>query len=561
MPRAPRRTRSEVTPGPAPSGLRGRTARGFLWSGGATVIGLAVQLAYTAAMGRLVSPTAFGLIAAAGVLISVVKLVSGFGLGSAVVQRENVDGSDVRCAFTYSVLFGLSSTVIVVVLSEAAAQLLGSAQLTPLIRVMALGLFVVSFGSIAEASLRRAMRYRALATLDLSSMTFGFLFVGVPLAIAGAAEWSLLCAQLTYSLLYTVGLLLVVRHSLRPIFAWSRARRFVLFGGGVSLLSLFEYAGSNLDTIGVSRYLGPAQLGQYSRATLLFSLPAYRVTVAFTTVLFPAVARVQASMERVRDVLQHSLGGLSMAVLPASIVAGLAAPALTRVVLGPSWGAAAEVLPLLALASALALLTHVISLTFEAIGRLREKFVIQAFRVVVLIAMLGVVLLIGPSLVRFAAAWLLVQVVEYLAYVVAARVRIGCSLSVIALQMVRALTTGVVCGMPAFLIVRVAAQDGMLGFALAGLGAFAVFMALWRTPMLADTRNVLDMLKEGMRPPRGPEFPSAVAGAAGHAYEVAPMAEDPPGFERSQAEPLTGPARTTEEDAKPRCSRDPGSKR
>jgi lipopolysaccharide exporter len=487
-----------------PSHLRARTAHGFVWTGGATVVGLVVQLSYTAVMSRLVNPSAFGLIAAAGVLISILSLVSRFGLGSAVIQREHVDAQDVRSAFTYAVLIGLMLTAVAIALSGFGAKLMGVSTLIPVIRVLSLGLLITSFGTVAEATLRRALRYRTVAALDLASMTLGFLFVGIPLAIAGANEWSLICAQLSYTLIYTIGLLLIVRHPLVPIFSWSRARRFVVFGGGVSILSLFEYTGSNLDTVGVSRYLGPASLGQYSRATLLFGLPAYKATVAFSSVLYPALARVQSSRERVRDVLQHSLGGVTMLVVPASIVAGVAAPALVRVILGPSWGPAAQVFPILALASALALVTHVISLTFEAIGRLQEKFVIQACRVVLFAAALGAVLLMGPSLPRFAAAWCSVQLLEYLAYVVAARLRIGSSVKILTAQLLRGILAGVLCAIPALLVVRLGSESGIVGLLIAGFGACGVLIALWRTSMLSDARNVLAMLKLGLRADAGP---------------------------------------------------------
>jgi lipopolysaccharide exporter len=509
-----------------PGDLRRRAAHGFLWTGGATFVGLGVQLAYTAAMGRLVNPAAFGLVAAAGVLISVLSLVSNFGLKSAVVQREQVDAADVRCAFTYAVLIGLTSTVVAVLLSAVAEDIMGVSGLAPLVRVLSLSLLVTSFGVVADARLRREMRYRTVAIVDLSAMACGFLLVGIPLAIAGANEWSLVFAQLSYTFLDAVALLLIARHSLVPIFSWARARRFVLFGGGVSALSLLEYGGSNLDTVGVSRYLGATDLGQYSRATLLFSLPAYKATIAFSSVLFPALARVQSSRERVRAILEQSLGGVTMLVIPASIVTGFAAPALVRVVLGSSWGPAAQVLPILALASALGLATHVIALTFEAIGRLQEKFVIQAFRVLLLATALAGVVLAGPSLSRFAFAWLCVQVLEYLAYIVAARLRLGSSIEVMVFQLARATATGLVCAIPSFLIVRLAGETGMVGCAVAGLGAVAILVVLWRTPMLADARNVLQMLKEGIRRPAAADLSDPSAGGVGFGVEPMPPTRD-----------------------------------
>ena len=227
-------------------------------------------------MSRLVSPAAFGLMAASRVFISVISLVSALGLGSAIVQRNRIDVRDVRCMFTYSVLIGSLATLALASLSPAIASVLHTPQLTDVIRWLSLMLFVLSVGVTAEALLTRRMDFAVGVSPGWYRMAFGYLGVGIPLALQGAGVWSLVAAQLTQAGVYSLALLVVTRHSMIPIISWQRARPMVRFGVGVSVLSLGEYLGSNLDTLAVARWIGPAGLGQYSWATLRLVYPRKR---------------------------------------------------------------------------------------------------------------------------------------------------------------------------------------------------------------------------------------------------------------------------------------------
>ena len=377
-------------------------------------------------MSRLVSPSAFGLMAASGVFISVISLVSKFGLGSALVQRSRIDHRDVQCMFTYSVLIGSLATLALALLSPVVARVLRIPELTEVVRWLSLILVISSVGLTAEALLTRRMDFRRIAYLRTGSLAVGYLGIGVPLAVAGAEVWSLVAAQLAQAALYSLALLVVTRHSMIPLISWQRARPLVRFGAGVSVLSLGEYFGSNLDTVAV----GAVDRPSWSRAVFPGHAPVCPSRGESDDIHQLRAARgrrPRAGLSRSdpRQALRVSVGAIATMVVPGAVIVGVCAPALVRVLLGPGWTTAANLVPILALAVAADLVAHVIAVTFEAVGRLRDKYYIQFSGLGMFVGAVALVVWTGPNLYRLAIAWLVIKAALLFGYIGMADARLG----------------------------------------------------------------------------------------------------------------------------------------
>jgi hypothetical protein len=151
--------------------------------------------------------------------------------------------------------------------------------------------------------------------------------------------------------------------------------------------------------------------------------------------------------------------------------------------------------------SAFGLVTHIVSLPFEAIGQLWDKFVIEIARLVIFATALGAVFALGPSLLAFARPWLTVQVLWYAAYVVTARVRLGVPAALLLPPLARSLAASVLCALPALLVVRLFGADRVGGVRAAGTATLLVAAALWRTPPLVDARDAVARVLEVWRRP------------------------------------------------------------
>ena len=326
---------SEAHPTDDGRSLAHRTVGGLGWmflnAGGQIVL----QIGVLAVLARLVSPSEFGLVAAATVTITLAEILADGGIRAALIQRARIDAEHIRAAFTLTLTLSVTVWIAVVLAAPAIATLLRLPSLTPLLRVAALT-FVIRSMTVGDYLLARRMQFRALATIELSSFA-GYAVVAVVLASRGWGAWALIDGQIAQAVIYTVLLWIVAPHPWRPCVARRPAGDLLSYGGGQFLGRLGDWMAMQGDNFVVGRTLGAESLGLYARAYAMMSLPANLFGQVANEVLFPAMASVQHEKAKLRIAYRHSVGVLALLALPASIVVAIMANEVVLVLLGPTW--------------------------------------------------------------------------------------------------------------------------------------------------------------------------------------------------------------------------------
>jgi lipopolysaccharide exporter len=389
------------------------TWKGLQWTYGASIVGALLQVGYTAAMGRLLTPADFGLLAIALVFLRFGQYFAQMGVGPALVQAPEMSDRKIRTAFSINLALSTVVAIAFVLIAGLARLLLDDPGVVPVVRVMAVGLVLAAAGTTAESLLRRELRFRRLAVNQLVSFVFGYLLVGLVMAILGAGVWSLVAAHLCQT--GANSLLSVVSRPHPAAVGWNRrdAISLISFGGRVSIISFAEFLGQSLDTLVIGRVAGGNALGQYNRAFLLVNLPLERLMQGVQRVLFPAFSRIQSQRDRLVRVYRSALRIAAAVLLPTAAGMAVAAEPLVLVVLGSQWTLAAEVLPFLALSAVGSLLALFGAIICESTADLNRKLLLQSGHVVVLLTLL---LVVGSDLRHLAAAVACAQLIRVVGY-------------------------------------------------------------------------------------------------------------------------------------------------
>jgi lipopolysaccharide exporter len=393
--------------------LSKRTWKGLQWTYGASLFGALLQLGYTAAMGRLLTPSDFGILAIALVFLRFGQYFAQMGVGPALIQSPTMSDRKISTAFAITIVLSVTVSATFIAVAGLARNLLDDPAVVPVVRVMALGLVVGAIGTTAESLLSRELRFRRLAINQLISFVVGYLLVGLTLAVMGTGVWSLVAAHLCQTALISA---LSIGARPHPVLAgWNRrdAVALVSFGGRVSVISFTEFLGITLDTMVIGRVAGGDRLGQYNRAFQLVNLPLERMMQGVQSVLFPAFSHIQSERDRLARVYRSALGLAGAILIPTACGMAVAAGPLVLVVLGGQWTLAAEVLPFLAFTAVGSLLALLGAIICEATADLNRKLALQIAHVVVLISLL---LAAGADLRLLAAAVALAQLVRVVGY-------------------------------------------------------------------------------------------------------------------------------------------------
>jgi O-antigen/teichoic acid export membrane protein len=358
---------------------------GVRWSSFSTIALIVANVAYTAIASRLVSPSAFGLMALANLVVLFLGFFTRLGLASALVQKPDLNEEDIRAASTVGAVLGMALFALVWPLTPWICEIFHEPALSGVLRVLAISLPITGWSMTGLGLLTRDLRFGELSVVTVTTYIFCYVVVGIALALAGAGVWSLVGASLTSAIMQAAWQYTLVRHPVRPPLRWTPYRTVGGFGATLTLAHWLDYVGNNLCTFVIGRSASTAVVGQFNRAYYL-AFQSIRIYLgeALANVLFSSLSAIQGDKPRVRRVYLSVLCLGALALFPPCVGMAVAAPELVRVVLGPSWQLAASILPWFALAAAMSVLSRFSQALAESRAALGRSLLVQGVYIVIL---------------------------------------------------------------------------------------------------------------------------------------------------------------------------------
>lgn len=308
---------------------------------GATIIsgaiGLGIQMVATVTLGRLLSPSDFGLVAM--VLTFSYLLANGPANGfiDSILQRKEVTRA------LASTLFWLNFAIVglLTIAFSACGPLLVRFYDEPRVARVAIGMSatILFTGApiIHSALLRKAMRFTALAKNDIVSRAVGVL-ASIVFAIAGWGYWALVMGACAQALSAGIGVLILCPWMPDRPHKWNGVADISKFAAHITGRYTFSYFARNSDNLLVGWRFGAHSLGFYKKAYDLFALSASQLVASTSNVAVSALSRVRDDREQY---LRYLVGAIAVMSFVGMGLAGdltLIGRDLIRLLLGPKWG-------------------------------------------------------------------------------------------------------------------------------------------------------------------------------------------------------------------------------
>jgi polysaccharide transporter, PST family len=363
-----------LSAGQSKDNLGARAMRGGAAAFGGQIGGLIIHIVGAVIMARLLSPADFGLIAMAGTVTVFVGLFKDMGLSAATIQRTSVSQELVSTLFFVNLFAGLGLMILAVAAAPVAAWGFGDPRITLLVISLAVAIPISAATAQHNALLARAMRWRALQTISLGSQ-FAGLAVGIGMAWGlKAGHWALVGQALTIA--FFSFLLSWSYSEWRPswIRDWRHARAEIGFGLNVSGFNFLNYFHRQFDNLLIGWRWGPVEIGYYSRAYSLLTLPITLVNNAMSQISVPILSKLKETPD------EWNRAYLQMSTVTAFAGAGLCvlllvgADPLIRVLLGEQWTPVIDIFRFLSLSSIIATGANSCGWIFMSLGKSKEYF-------------------------------------------------------------------------------------------------------------------------------------------------------------------------------------------
>ena len=330
--------------------LTSRALGGLLWVSSGSVAHAVLSTVIMIVQARFLTPTEFGIVGAALIVIGFSQIFSQLGIGPAIVQRRELNPGHIRVGFTVSFILGCLVGVLFYLLAQALALFFRMDDLAPVIKVMALIFPITGLSVTGQSLLQRAMQFKTLALIDVFSYALFYGALGIILAVRGWGVWALVFAQIGQAACTALIMLGMHHKELGFRFKAAEMSELMNYGVGFSLARIANYVATQADNLVVGRWMGPAALGIYGRAYQFLMMPATQLGTVADKVLFPVMASVQQDRERLARAYITGVAFIAMMTMPLSGVLIVLAPEIIYVLLGKSWMAVAPPFQLLALA-------------------------------------------------------------------------------------------------------------------------------------------------------------------------------------------------------------------
>jgi len=330
-----------------------------------------LNLASAVVLARLLTPEAFGLVGMVLAVTGLLMLLKDAGLSTATVQRETITQEQVSNLFWINVAFGGLLGVVVMGLAPFVAWFYRDSRLVGIMLALSFAFLLTGATVQHQALLKRQMRFKAIAIIEVSSMLAG-LVTGCCLALFGYGYWALVGMQLC---LAGTGLVLTWWASgWRPNLPKRHSGVMPLLRFGAHLTAAHIIAGlaHRSDSILIGRFFGAEALGLYSRASVLMARPMEQLMSPISTVLIPVLSRLQSDPERYRRTFMHAYDTLALIIFPFTALCLVLSEPLVLLLLGPQWEGAVPIFAGFTLVVVSSPLTVTASWLFMSQGRGRD---------------------------------------------------------------------------------------------------------------------------------------------------------------------------------------------
>lgn len=351
-----------------PESIREATFAGVRWSGGAHVVTQAIKFGVGIVLARLLTPEPFGIIGMAVVITGFMTVVSNFGFGSALVQREDLREDHVSGVFWASLLLGVLLAVLVVVAAPFIAEFYGEPSVEPVLRALA-AMFVLGAIVVAPKSLlQRRMDFESIAKVEATALLLGG-GLAITLAWTGAGVWSLVTQQLAPPVVEATLVWAFVRWRPRTRFPMKGVKELAHYSLNLTGFNVVNYWARHADDILIGRVMGAGSLGLYDLAYRLMLFPIRQIIGAVSRVMFPTMSSVQDDRDQMRRIYLRVIRILALVSFPIMGFVAIVPDLFVLGVFGEQWAGAIPLVRIFCLIGMIQMLGNPTGWIYKATGR------------------------------------------------------------------------------------------------------------------------------------------------------------------------------------------------
>jgi len=243
-------------------------------------------------------PSEFGLFALVTIAIGFLNIFKDFGFGAALIQKQNLEKSEIDSIFWLNNGIGFLLGTIIFFSAPLIGAFYEEPKLILLTQAMSVIFFIGSFGLVPDALIAKNIDFKSFFFRNIANNVISGA-IAVFMAYKGYGVWALVFQSLFSTIIGVFISFKMVQW--RPSFQFSKESSVPFLKFSMPLLgeNSINYWVRNIDNILVGKILGEQSLGYYSKAYSLMLLPVRQISGSITRVMFPSFSLIKNDKQKV----------------------------------------------------------------------------------------------------------------------------------------------------------------------------------------------------------------------------------------------------------------------
>lgn len=348
--------------------MKNKIFSGFFWKFNEQISSQIVTFILSIVLARILTPKDYGTVALINVFITLADVFVTSGFGSALIQKRDADDVDFSTMFYISEIFSIVIYLILFFIAPYISIFYNNADLTLIIRVLALKLPLSAFNAIQQAYVSKKMLFKKIfISTTVSSIISGL--VGIIIAYLGFGVWALVVQYILNTIIISIALFVQLDWHPQLKFSWSSGKPLLDYGWKIVATSFMGNFFNQLRTLLLGKMYTPAELAFYNRGQKFPDLVSQNIDGTISTVLFPAISEFNDDLQKVKKMIRRSLRVSTFIIMP--IMFGMAATSkpIILMLLTDKWIDSVPYMQYLCIAGAFGTISNTNMQAISAIGR------------------------------------------------------------------------------------------------------------------------------------------------------------------------------------------------
>ena len=294
-------------------------------------------------LSRILSPKDFGIAAVGQVFLVFFDMLTEMGIGSAIVQRQDLEDKDYQVFYRLTMYMGAVGAALLVILSYPMSLFWDEKSYIGLFLALGLDVFVQSLYIVPFSYLKKALSFTRINQISIigSIVKCG---VSIGLALIGFRFYAIILGIVIEDIVLFFLFHKQYPMQLRTKWDSEPVKKIKKFASEQFLFNFVNYFSRHLDTLLIGKFFGAISVGYYTKSYQTSQYPNSLINGVLSPVVHPMISRHQNNISYIEKLYLKFVEILTLIGMPASVYVYFYSKEILFVLFGNQWLLSADIL-------------------------------------------------------------------------------------------------------------------------------------------------------------------------------------------------------------------------